>query len=329
MMEKMSFGECGATKDSPELMGSTQKISEAEPALSVIIPVYNDWNMLDGCLAALSRQTKATLEIIVVDDGSVESCPEFIRQWCKHLPLKVLEQEHKGISAARNAGIHACKGLLILFIDADCRVQVNCFSQLIAAVTRFPQDNFFQLRLVGDPSVLTGRAEHLRLTVLQQQSLQDDGHIRYANTAGFAVRRETPDAGISSFNPKTPRGEDTLLLTNLIREGKLPLFTADAAVQHLVPRSVLKCFRKDISSGYLQGAAYAVIDATGIRIRMSNRGRLRMLIALWYAAKSYSGGKPAWMVLLIRQLLERTTSFLCHWLGIFPKIPQASHSSHM
>lgn len=305
-------------------MVPTESDGAIKPTLSIIIPVYNDWNMLDGCLAALSQQAGAALEIIVVDDGSTESCPEFIRQWSKDIPLKILEQEHKGISAARNAGIHTCKGLLLLFIDADCRVQANCLSQLTAAATQFPQDDFFQLRLVGDPSVLTGRAEHLRLTVLQQQALQGDGHIRYANTAGFAIRRETPDACVSSFNTKTPRGEDTLLLTNLIREGKLPLFTADAGVQHVVPRSLLKCFRKDISSGYLQGPAYRAIDATGIRIRMSNRDRLRMVIALWRAAKPYSGGRAAWMALLVRQLLERATSLLCRWFGISPNIRDAS-----
>ncbi|HKW17007.1 MAG TPA: glycosyltransferase family 2 protein [Terriglobales bacterium] len=306
-------------------MGLAQNISEAEPTLSVIIPVYNDWKMLDGCLRALSLETGTALEIIVVDDGSDESCPEFIRQWCNHLPLKILEQEHKGISEARNSGIRACKGLLLLFIDADCRVQANCLSKVTTAATRFPQENYFQLRLIGDPSVLTGRAEHLRLTVLQQQSLQSDGHIRYANTAGFAVRRLTSDVHIPLFDPKAPRGEDTLLLVNLLRAGEIPLFTPEAAVQHLVPRSLFKCFRKDISSGYLQSPAYAVIDATGIRIRMSNRARFRMIISLWYAAKSYSGGKAAWLVLLARQLLERATLFLCRWLGIVPKIRDVSH----
>lgn len=296
-----------------------------DPNLSIVIPVYNGWKVLDGCLAAFSQQAGTALEIIVVDDGSDESCPEFIRRWCKHLPLKIVEQEHRGISAARNAGICACRGSLLLFIDADCRVQANCLSNVTAAATQFPRDNYFQLRLIGDPSVLTGRAEHLRLTVLQQQSLQSGGHIRYANTAGFAVRRLTPDASIPLFDPKAPRGEDTLLLANLVREGQLPLFMPDAAVQHVVPQSLLRCFRKDISSGYLQSPTYAVIDASGIRIRMNNRARLRMLIALWHATKSYSGGKAALLVLLARQLLERTTLFLCRWLRIFPKVRDHSH----
>ena len=300
-------------------MGPLDHISKTEPILSVVIPVYNGWKLLDGCLASLSREKEPSFEVIVVDDGSSESCPEFIRQWCKHLPLIILEQEHKGISAARNAGIQACNGSFVLFVDADSRVQTNCLSNLMAAVTQFPENSFFQLRLIGDTTTITGKAEQLRLAALQQHLVQSDGHIRYANTAGFAVRRLNLDARTPLFNPKAPRGEDTLFLANLIRQGSLPLFLPEATIQHLVPRSLLTCFRKDISSGYLQSAAYSRIAAIGVTIRMNNRERLQMLIAVWGMAKSYSGGKTAWIVLLIRQSLERTTSFLCRWLGISPK----------
>lgn len=301
-------------------MEPTQDISKTEPILSVVIPVYNGWKLLDGCLASLSREKELPFEVIVVDDGSRESYPEMIRQWSEHFPLQILRQEHEGVSAARNKGIQVCKAPLILFIDADSRVQANCLSNLMAAVRQFPKDNFFQLRLIGDPATITGKAEQLRLAALQEHLVQSNGYIRYVNTAGFAVHRLNLDARTPLFNPKAPRGEDTLFLANLIRQGSLPLFLSEATIQHLVPRSVLKCFRKDISSGYLQSAAYSRIAAAGVRVRMSNRERLQMLIAIWGMAKSYSGGKVAWIVLLIRQSLERTTSFLCRWFGISPKM---------
>lgn len=302
------------------LIRTPQNISEPEPILSVIIPVYNGWKLLDACLASLSQEKEPQFEVIVVDDGSRESCPEFILQWGEHFPLRIFRQKHQGISAARNKGIASSRGFLFLFIDADSRVQLNCLSKLIAAVSQFPKENFFQLRLIGDSSTITGKAEQLRLAVLQEHSLQRDGHIPYVNTAGFAVRRSPMDARTPLFNPKLPRGEDTLFLANLIKHGALPLFVPEAIIQHVVPPSLLKCFRKDISSGYLQSAAYALIAVTGVRIRMTNLERLRMLIAVWRMAKSHSGGKAAWMVLLARQLLERTTSTLCRWFGIFPKV---------
>lgn len=292
-------------------------MSEPEPILSIIIPVYNGWKLLDACLASLSREKEPSFEVIVVDDGSFESYPEFILQWGEHFPLRIFRQEHTGVSAARNKGIASSRGLLLLFIDADSRVQGNCLSKLIAAVNRCPKDKFFQLRLIGDPSTITGKAEQLRLTVLQSHSLHGDGHIPYVNTAGFAVRRSPTERRTPLFNPKLPRGEDTLLLANLIKQDTLPLFVPEAIIQHVVPASLLKCFRKDISSGYLQSAAYALIAVTGARIRMTNLERLRMLVSVWRMAKSYPGGKTAWVVLFARQLLERTTSTLCRWFGIF------------
>ena len=309
------------------MIRATQNMSEPGPILSIIIPVYNGWKLLDACLASLSREKEPSFEVIVVDDGSRESCPEFILQWGEHFPLQIFRQEHTGISAARNKGIASSRGLLILFIDADSRVQANCLSKLIAAVNHFPEDNFFQLRLIGDPSTITGKAEQLRLAALQAHSLQSDGHIRYVNTAGFAVRRSPLDARTPLFNPKLPRGEDTLLLANLIKQGTVPLFVSEAIIQHVVPPSLLKCFRKDVSSGYLQSAAYALIAVTGVRVRMTNLERLRMLISVWQMAKSYPGGKTAWMVLFARQLLERTTSTLCRWFGIFRRFVMREEST--
>jgi glycosyltransferase involved in cell wall biosynthesis len=304
-------------------MCTTESTPAVEPILSVIIPVYNDWNLLDRCLASLAEQNQSQLEVIVVDDGSRESCPEYVRQWGDRLVLKIFRQEHKGISAARNKGVRASTGYLLLFIDADSRIQANCLSELRAAVRRFSKESFLQLRLIGDPSVITGRAEQLRLTALQEHFLQSDGRIRYVNTAGFAVRRSSLDAQTHLFNPNAPRGEDTILLANLIRRGELPLFLPKATVQHAVPRSVLKCFRKDVSSAYLQTPAYRLIAASGVTVRMSNRERVRMLITMWRLSKSYSGGKTAWLVLLARQFLERTTSLLCRWFRVPPKIRDA------
>jgi len=309
------------------LIRTTENISEPGPILSIIIPVYNGWKLLDACLASLSQQKEPSFEVIVIDDGSRESCPEFILQWGEHFPLQVFRQEHTGVSAARNKGIASSRGLLLLFIDADSRVQVNCLSKLNAAVNHFPKDNFLQLRLIGDTSTITGKAEQLRLAVLQAHSLQSDGHIRYVNTAGFAIRRSPIDARTPLFNPKLPRGEDTLLLANLIRGGALPLFVPEAIIQHIVPPSLLKCFRKDISSGYLQSTAYALIAVTGVRVRMSNLERLRMLMSVWQMAKSYPGGKTAWMVLFARQLLERTTSTLCRWFAIFQRLVMREEST--
>ncbi|HSZ61438.1 MAG TPA: glycosyltransferase family 2 protein [Terriglobales bacterium] len=281
------------------------------PLFSIIIAVYNDWTALPACLSSLNQQKRETdFEVILVDDGSEEPAPEKIRQWSHCLPLAIERQTHKGISAARNRGIQISKGSLLLFVDADSRLQINCLTTLKSAIAALPQENYFQLHLIGDCSRFVGRTEHLRLTMLQEHLLQPNGSIRYLNTAGFAIRRSSVPSDGDLFNPAAIRAEDTLLLATLIQRGELPFFVPDAVVQHMVPSSLLKCLRKDVRSAYLEGGTYALIAYKGIKIRMSQRERWHMLWLMWKTAKIASVGWLACFGLILRQTLSRATSLI-------------------
>ena len=284
--------------------------STAPPLFSIVIPVFNDWNPLDQCLQSLAQQKNPPdFEVILVDDGSTETAPESIRSWAHGHSLTVIQQAHTGIPAARNHGIRAANGAVLLFVDADCRLHPDCLAALSSMIAKSPQHDCFQLRLVGNGSSLVGRAEHLRLLTFQNFMLQPDGCIRYLNTAGFAIRRESADIEAGMFNPVALRAEDTLLLANLMQDGKLPLFVPDAVVEHAIPLSLMQCVRKDIRSVSLEDTAYGIIASKGVRIRITHRDRLKLLWSLWQAAGQNSIGRSAWFVLVIRQSLQRMISF--------------------
>jgi hypothetical protein len=152
--------------------------------------------------------------------------------------------------------------------------------------------------------------------------LQPDGCIRYLNTAAFAARRIAVDATGGLFDPHALRGEDTLLLVDLIQRDHLPQFVPKAIVQHSVPSSFLACLRKDIRSGYLQSGTYAFIAKSGVKIRVGTGGRLKMLTSSWQTARNESIGRTAWFRLLARQLAERTVSLGSQLLKIYPKMPK-------
>jgi glycosyltransferase involved in cell wall biosynthesis len=291
-------------------MVQCEQNSTATPLFSIVIPVYNDWIPLDECLQSLSRQTNGpSFEVIIVDDGSTETAPEFIRTSAHCYPLTVIRHSHEGIPAARNRGIRASKGTVLLFVDADCRLQTNCLATLSSTIAHTLKHDCFQLRLVGNCSSLVGRAEELRLMTFQKHTLQPDGRIQYLNTAGFAMRRASADIEAGVFNPVALRAEDTLLLANLMQGGELPLFVPDAVVEHAIPLSLMGCLRKDIRSVYLEGKAYNIIASRGVRIRVTHRERLRLLSAMWKTAGQRSIGRSAWFVLVVRQALQRTISF--------------------
>ena len=290
-------------------MTQCEQDSTAIPRFSIVIPVYNDWIPLDQCLQSLARQTDAPgFEVIVVDDGSTETAPDFVVTSTHRYPLTVMRRRHEGIPSARNQGIRTAKGAVLLFMDADCRLRSNCLAALNSTISRSPQHDCFQLRLVGDRSSLVGRAEELRLIAFQEHMLQPDGRIRYLNTAGFAMRRARADIKAGVFDPVALRAEDTLLLADLMQGGELPLFVPDAIVEHAIPLSLIECLWKDIRSVYLEGDAYDIIASRGVRIRVTHGDRLRLLSAMWKTAGQQSIGRSAWFVLVVRQTLQRTIS---------------------
>jgi len=297
------------------------------PHLSVIIPVYNDWPSLDECLASVARQREApSFEVIVVDDGSRQGGDDLVYRWSCRYPLTIVRQPHAGIAAARNRGIQVSKGSVILFVDADCRLEVECLSALDSAVANSPQHACFQLQLVGDDRGIVGRAEDLRLMAIQTHLLEPDGCIRYLNTSGFAIRRESVDVEKGVFDPAATRAEDTLLLAHLMQRGELPFFAAKAMVCHAIRLSLLECLRKDIRSAFLEGRTFDIIASKGLRIRVSHRERLRMLVSMWERSGRMPIGRVAWCVLLIRQVLQRGTTYVYRCSRIWPNLRAAVRS---
>lgn len=95
-------------------------LSEHYPAVSVIIPIYNIESFLPRCLDSLSRQTLSEIEILCVDDGSVDTSRQIVEQYKQRdSRIHLLLQKHQGVSKARNTGIHHARGKYISFIDGD------------------------------------------------------------------------------------------------------------------------------------------------------------------------------------------------------------------
>ncbi len=91
---------------------------------SVIVPMYNNEKTIVDALDSVRRQTKPELirEIIVVDDGSNDRSAELVRDFqtrCPQIPIRLVIQENRGPSAARNAGMQLAGADWIAFLDAD------------------------------------------------------------------------------------------------------------------------------------------------------------------------------------------------------------------
>ncbi len=91
-----------------------------ETEISVIVPVYRVEKYLPACIDSILNQTFTDFELILVDDGSPDRCPEICDETAKRdARVRVIHQANQGLSAARNAGIEAARGAWLSFVDSD------------------------------------------------------------------------------------------------------------------------------------------------------------------------------------------------------------------
>lgn len=99
--------------------------------ISVIVPIYRVEQYLDTCIKSITGQSYSNLEIILVDDGSPDRCPEMCDEWAKKdHRVKVIHKENGGLSDARNTGLDIATGKYVAFVDSDDWIEENYISYL-------------------------------------------------------------------------------------------------------------------------------------------------------------------------------------------------------
>ena len=123
-------------------------IDSKEPRISIIVPIYNVEGYLDRCVKSLLEQTCSSLEILLVDDGSSDRCPEICDSWAKKdSRIRVIHKLNGGLSDARNVGIEEAQGEYLLFVDSDDHIAEKACEVLLKSAERNKADivccNFF------------------------------------------------------------------------------------------------------------------------------------------------------------------------------------------
>ncbi|MBQ3177155.1 MAG: glycosyltransferase [Clostridia bacterium] len=99
--------------------------------ISVIVPVYKVEPYVRKCIDSILAQTYTNLEIILVDDGSPDRCPEICDEYAaRDSRIKVIHKENGGLSDARNAGIDTSTGDYLMFVDSDDWLELSAVEDL-------------------------------------------------------------------------------------------------------------------------------------------------------------------------------------------------------
>lgn len=111
------------------------------PLVSIIVPIYKVEPYLRRCLDSIVNQSYTNLEIILVDDGSPDGCPQICDEYAaKDKRIFAIHKENGGLSDARNAGLDISKGEYVSFIDSDDWVNEKYIEILLAIMTKEKSD---------------------------------------------------------------------------------------------------------------------------------------------------------------------------------------------
>lgn len=103
--------------------------------ISIVVPVYKVEKYLERCVESLRRQTIRDIEIILVDDGSPDRCPQICDALVKQDErIRVVHKKNGGLSSARNAGLKVATGEYVGFVDSDDDVEPDMYEKMLAVI---------------------------------------------------------------------------------------------------------------------------------------------------------------------------------------------------
>jgi len=225
--------------------------------ISVVVPVYNKPSSLNECLRALSlQQTDEKFEVVVVDDGSTENLEPVKAEWQSCLNLKwVVLKHNQGPAAARNAGIQASKGDIILFTDSDCKPEPGWLKAL--------SDVFTDGEVSGAKGVYKTDQKDLwaRLAQLEFEErydlLESHADIDFIDSYSAAFRKKdlTAVGGFDTSFPK-PDNEDVDLSFRIKKLGGKFKFVRQAVVWHSHREGFWNYFKLKTNRGFWRMKVY-------------------------------------------------------------------------
>jgi len=221
--------------------------------VSIIVPFRNAEDTLEHCIHALHSQSyiDGRMEILLVDNGATDKSPNIAEQFSS---IILLSEEHTSVYAARNRGVDASTGAVLLFTEPDCVVEPGWAARHVRALNQ------------TNASISVGRVAPIKDSRLLSM-FNDYEHIRdewnfnaeywkqyFGRPKNFAIRR-------IQFESQGPfeqvlRGADSLLVQKIAREHSCNEVTycPEAVVKHLRVHGMPSCLKQRFLDSYMMSS---------------------------------------------------------------------------
>ena len=141
--------------------------------VSIIVPVYKSEKTLSLCVESLQRQTKRDIEIILVDDGSPDNCPQICDALAREdARIQVIHKENGGVSSARNRGLDRAKGEFVLVVDSADSAELDMIEELLKT------DSYLMKRILSECE-LDENAHVIGVKILSCESEEDSVSVNF------------------------------------------------------------------------------------------------------------------------------------------------------
>lgn len=202
-----------------------------EKMISIIVPAYQAASYISVCIQSVLQQTWKDFELILVDDGSTDQTREICDRFLKSdSRIRRLVQDHKGVSAARNAGMREAKGEYLFFLDSDDAIHPELLERMytvlrerqavIAACNyrELPSGNFAQVREGLDRNRCeTGMYSYLNNRECIKSFIYEKGSNVWSAIGGKMIRRSRAEG--LQFDEELFNSEDTKYIYGLLERG--------------------------------------------------------------------------------------------------------------
>ncbi len=188
--------------------------------VSVVIPCYNQAHFLSEAIESVLSQSYPRFEIVVVDDGSTDNTSEVASSYPPE-KVRLVRQENRGLSAARNAGLAESKGEYVVFLDADDRLLPDALEVGVRELEAHPQCAFVSghiRRIAADGSPLRTPPQALHSAHLEGDHYARLLRYNYIWTPGSVMYRRTVFDSVGGFDPSVNGAADYDLYLRIARD---------------------------------------------------------------------------------------------------------------
>jgi glycosyltransferase involved in cell wall biosynthesis len=235
------------------------------PVVTVVTPAYNIAKYVGETVDSVLRQSFHDFEYLVVDDGSTDNTVDVVKVHAGDDPrFRLVRGEHRGPSAARNAGIREAKGEYIAFVDGDDRWHPKFLERQLQLIQSLPPDVgavFCRSRLV---------LENGTLVFLQWQRAGrydfDDLLVNSnpARNGSSLLIRKSCFADVGGFDEELHRLEDLDMWLRIAGDSKTPIFWAS---KYFLVNMRLRSESRSRSRGDVQTALYDMLESQTAKLR--------------------------------------------------------------